>query len=141
MVYDDSNVFARILRGELPSYKVFEDDATLAFLDIMPIAEGHTLVLPKARAVNLYDIGDDDLAAMMKSVRRVARAAKSAFGADGVMLQQFSEAAAGQSVFHLHVHVVPRREGVPLLRHGATREKPEVLQANAERLRAALAAG
>ncbi len=140
MAYDDGNVFARILRGELPSHKVYEDDATLAFLDIMPVARGHALVLPKAKAVNLYEVGDADLAALIQTVRRVARASKTAFAAEGITVQQFNEAAGGQSVFHLHFHVIPRWEGVPLGRHGAVAAKPEALKADAELLRAALAA-
>ncbi len=139
LAYDDTNVFARILRGELPSYKVYEDATTLAFLDIMPTTRGHTLVLPKARVAQLYDIGDADLAALMSTVRRVARAARRAFAADGISLAQFNEAAGGQSVFHLHFHVQPRWEGVPLRPHGAVKADPAALAADAALLRAAMA--
>ena len=110
--YDPNNIFAKILRGELPCHKVYEDDQALAFLDIMPRAPGHTLVLPKSAARNLLDVDPDDLAHVMKVAQKVAKAAIKAFGADGVTVQQFNESAGGQVVFHLHVHVIPRKEGV-----------------------------
>src|SRR5581483_1319211 len=106
--YDPNNIFAKILRGELPSYKVYEDETALAFLDIMPRAPGHTLVLPTAPARNLLDVGADDLAHVMKIAQRIAKASMKAFGAQGVTVQQFNEGAGGQVVFHLHVHVIPR---------------------------------
>jgi histidine triad (HIT) family protein len=109
--YDTNNIFAKILRGELPCYKVYEDDKALAFLDIMPRAPGHTLVLPKAAARNLLDVEPDDLAHVAKVVQKVAQAAMSALGADGVTVQQFNEGPGGQVVFHLHVHVIPRTSG------------------------------
>ncbi len=135
--YDDTNIFARILRGEIPCRKVFEDAQTLAFMDVSPISKGHTLVLPKAKARNLLDASPEALAATIVIVGRVARAAKAAFEADGVMIQQFNEAPAGQSVFHLHFHVVPRWVGVALKPHGGPMEKPEILKEHAERIRAA----
>ena len=110
--YDPNNIFAKILRGELPCYKVYEDDKALAFLDIMPRAPGHTLVLPKAPARNILDVAPDDLAHVIKVAQKIAKAAIGAFGADGVTLQQFNEGAGGQVVFHLHVHVIPRKTGV-----------------------------
>ena len=137
--YDSNNLFAKILRGELPSYKVYEDDKALAFLDIMPRAPGHTLVLPKAAARNVFDVQPDDLAHVMKVAQRVAKAAKDVFGADGITLQQFNEKAGGQVVFHLHVHVIPRKEGVALKPPASEKEKPEVLAAQAEKLKVALA--
>jgi histidine triad (HIT) family protein len=137
--YDQNNLFAKILRGELPSYKVYEDDKALAFLDIMPRAPGHTLVLPKAAARNVFDVAPDDLAHVMKVAQRVAKAAKDVFGADGITLQQFNEKAGGQVVFHLHVHVIPRKEGVALKPPASEKEKPEVLAEQAEKLKAALA--
>ena len=137
--YDSNNLFAKILRGELPSYKVYEDDKALAFLDIMPRAPGHTLVLPKAAARNVFDVQPDDLAHVMKVAQRVAKAAKDIFGADGITLQQFNEKAGGQVVFHLHVHVIPRKEGVALKPPASEKEKPEVLAEQAEKLKAALA--
>lgn len=138
MAYDDTNIFARILRGEIPSHKVFEDAETLAFMDVSPISKGHTLVLPKAKARNVLDASPEALAATIITVGRVARAAKAAFAADGVMIQQFNEAPAGQSVFHLHFHVVPRWVGVALKPHGGPMEKPEILKEHAERIRAAI---
>jgi len=112
--YDPTNVFAKILRGELPSYKVYEDDRAFAFLDIMPRSPGHTLVIPKAPARNILDVAPDDLGHVMKVAQNIARAAIGVFDADGVTVQQFSEPAGGQVVFHLHVHVMPRRAGVAL---------------------------
>src|SRR3977135_1040045 len=111
--YDPDNIFAKILRGEFPSYKVYEDDKALAFLDIMPRAPGHALVLPKVPARNILDISPDDLAHVMKVAQKIAKVSVQAFGADGVTIQQFNESAGGQVVFHLHVHVIPRKEGRP----------------------------
>ena len=136
--YDPNNIFAKILRGELPCYKVYEDDKALAFLDIMPRAPGHTLVIPKAPARNLLDENPDDLAHIMQVAQRIARAGMKAFGADGVTIQQFNEKAGGQVVFHLHVHVIPRREGEAMKPPATVKETPENLAAHAEKLRAAL---
>ena len=137
MAYDEQNVFAKILRGELPCHKVYEDEATLAFMDIMPRGEGHTLVIPKAPARNILDADPDALAAVIKAAQKVARAVKTAFAADGVTVQQFNEAAGGQVVFHLHVHVIPRFEGVAMKPPG-TMGDPQTLARNAEKVRAAL---
>ena len=112
--YDPNNIFAKILRGELPCHKVYEDDKVLAFLDIMPRAPGHTLVLPKAPARNLLDATPEDLAAVSRATQKIAKAAMAVFGADGITVQQFNENAGGQVVFHLHVHVIPRKAGVPM---------------------------
>ena len=139
--YDPNNIFAKILRGDLPCYKIYEDAKALAFLDIMPRAPGHTLVLPKAPARNIFDIGADDLAAVARTTQKVAKAAMQVFGADGVTIQQFNEGAGGQVVFHLHVHVIPRRAGVPMKPAASEKEKPEVLSDNALKLAAALKAG
>ena len=136
--YDPNNIFAKILRGELPAQKVYEDEKAIAFLDIMPRCPGHTLVIPKAPARNILDIDPDDLAHVIKVAKKIAIAGKAAFQADGVTVQQFNEAAGGQVVFHLHVHVMPRFEGVALRPHTGAMEKPEVLAANAEKIRAAL---
>jgi histidine triad (HIT) family protein len=141
MTYDDNNVFAKILRGELPCQKVYETDAVLAFMDIMPRGDGHTLVIPKAKARNILDVEPGDLAEVMNAVQVVARAVKQAFGADGLTIQQFNESAGGQVVFHLHVHIIPRFEGVAMRPHTGQMEKPEVLAANAEKIRAALQSG
>ena len=136
--YDDSNIFAKILRGEIPSIRVYEDDAVVAFMDVMPQAEGHTLVLPKAPSRNLLDAKSATLAPLMAAVQKVARAVKAAFNADGVTVIQFNEPAAGQTVFHLHVHVIPRFEGVPLKPHTGKMEDAAALQASAEKIRKAL---
>jgi len=139
MSYDDSNVFAKILRGELPAHKVYEDEQTLAFMDIMPRGKGHTLVIPKTPARNILDATPEQLAACMATVQRIARAVMKAFDAPGVTIQQFNESAGGQVVFHLHFHVLPRWEGVPLGSHTGKMEDSEVLAANAEKIRQALA--
>ena len=136
--YDPNNPFAKILRGEFPSYKVYEDDHTLAFLDIMPRSVGHTLVIPKASARNILDISPEDFAHVARVAQKIARAAMDAFDADGITIQQFSEPAGGQVVFHLHVHVMPRHEGVMLLPPASRKEDGKVLEANAAKLMAAL---
>ena len=139
--YDKNNVFARILRGEIPSVRVYEDDAVVAFMDVMPQAPGHTLVLPKTASRNLLDADPATFAKLIPAVQKVARAVKTAFGADGITILQFNEGAAGQTVFHLHFHVIPRMEGVPLKPHSGGMEQPEVLAANAAKIRKALAGG
>ena len=136
--YDRNNIFARILRGEIPSTRVYEDDAAVAFMDVIPQGPGHTLVVPKAPSRNLLDADSAILAPMMAATQKVARAVMAAFEADGVTIMQFNEAAAGQTVFHLHVHIVPRFEGIPLKPHTGEMERPEVLKAHAEKIRAAL---
>ena len=139
MAYDGSNIFAKIIRGEIPCHKVYEDGETIAFMDVMPQGMGHTLIVPKAPSRNLLDADPAVLARLMPVVQTIARAAKSAFGADGVTVIQFNEPAGGQTVFHLHVHVIPRFEGVALKPHSGQMEKPELLAAAAEKLRRALA--
>ncbi|WP_089175777.1 HIT family protein [Bosea sp. AS-1] len=136
--YDPSNVFAKILRGELPSQTVYEDAETLAIMDIMPRADGHVLVIPKAPCRNLFDAPPEALKAVALTTQKLGRAVTAAFAADGLTIQQFNEPAGGQVVFHLHVHVMPRFEGVALRPHTGAMEKPEVLAANAEKIRAAL---
>jgi histidine triad (HIT) family protein len=136
--YDPNNIFAKILRGELPCHKVYEDDKTLAFLDIMPRAPGHTLVLPKSPARNLLDIDPADLAHVMQAAQKIAKAAVTVFGADGITIQQFNESAGGQVVFHLHVHVIPRKEGVPMKPPASVKEEASVLSDQALKLSAAL---
>jgi histidine triad (HIT) family protein len=138
-VYDQNNIFARILRGEIPSTRVYEDDAAVAFMDVMPQGPGHTLVVPKAASRNLLDADAATLGPLMAATQKVARAVKAAFAADGVTIMQFNEPASGQTVFHLHVHIIPRFDGVPLKPHTGEMEKPEVLNAHAEKIRAALA--
>jgi histidine triad (HIT) family protein len=136
--YDNDNIFAKILRGEFPCYKVYEDDKTLAFLDIMPRSPGHTLVIPKAPARNIYDIAPDDYAAVARVAKKIALAARDVFKADGITIQQFNESAGGQVVFHLHMHVQPRHTGVDLLPPASRKEDPKVLEDHATRLIAAL---
>ena len=140
MAYDTNNVFAKILRGELPAHKVYEDADTFAFMDLMPRSEGHTLVIPKGQVRNIFDASGDQLAACMRTIQKVAAAATKAFAADGITLLQANESAGGQVVFHLHFHVMPRWQGRPLVAPAARSEKPEVLAANAEKIRKALAA-
>lgn len=136
--YDTNNIFARILRGELPSYKVYEDEHTFVFLDIMPRCPGHALVIPKAPARNILDISVDDFAHVARTAHKVARAAMKAFAADGVIVAQFSEPAAGQEVYHLHMHVMPRFTGVELLPPATHKQDAAVLQEHAAKLKAAL---
>lgn len=136
--YDNANVFAKILRGEIPSERLYEDAHTLAIMDIMPRGEGHCLVIPKAAARNIFDVEPDSLAKVMETTQKMARAVMKAFSADGVTIQQFNESAGGQVVFHLHVHVIPRFEGVALKPHTGTMEDMAVLTANADKIRAAL---
>ena len=137
-VYDANNLFAKILRGELPCYKVYEDDKTLAFLDIMPRAPGHVLVLPKAPARNILDISPDDLAHVIKVAQKIAKVSVDTFGADGITIQQFNESAGGQVVFHLHVHVIPRKTGVAMKPPASEKEAPDVLADQAKQLAAAM---
>ncbi len=137
--YDPNNIFAKIIRGEMPCTKVHEDDVAFAFMDIMPRADGHVLVIPKAAARNILDIAPADLAALMPSVQKVAKAVKAGMKADGITLQQFSEPAGGQVVFHIHFHVLPRWDGIALRPHTGAMEKPEILEAHAAKIRAALA--
>jgi histidine triad (HIT) family protein len=136
--YDSNNPFAKILRGEFPSYKVYEDEHALAFLDIMPRVPGHTLVIPKAAARNILDIKVEDYAHVARATHKIAAAAKKAFNADGITIQQFNEPAGGQVVFHLHVHVMPRHDGVAMLPPASRKEDAKVLEENAAKLMAAL---
>ncbi|TPJ07527.1 HIT family protein [Mesorhizobium sp. B2-7-3] len=137
--YDPDNIFAKILRGEIPSHRVYEDDAVVAFMDVMPQGPGHTLVVPKAPSRNLLDANPEIFGSLFTVVQKMALAVKKAFNADGVTIMQFNEPASGQTVYHLHVHVVPRFEGVALKPHSGQMEKPEVLAENAGKIRAALA--
>jgi histidine triad (HIT) family protein len=137
--YDDNNVFAKILRGELPAHKIYEDDQALAFLDIMPRAPGHALVIPKRAARNILDVDPEDLAHVIRVAQRVAKAGVKAMAADGVTIHQFNEPAGGQVVFHLHVHIIPRKEGVPLKPAASEGERHEVLAEQARQIAAAMA--
>lgn len=138
MSYDDGNVFAKILRGEISAQKLYEDEQTLAFMDVMPQSPGHVLVIPKAPSRNLLDADPATLATLMPVVQKLARAVKEAMQADGIFVAQFNEAPAGQTVFHLHVHIIPRYDGAALKPHSGQMEDAAVLAANAERIRAAL---
>ena len=138
--YDTNNVFAKILRGELPAHKVYEDAKVFAFLDIMPRAPGHTLVVPKAPARTILDVAPDDLAHLFKVTQTISRAAVKVFEADGLTIQQFNEPAGGQVVFHVHVHVIPRKNAVPLKPPASVKEDPAVLSDQALRLSAAVKA-
>jgi len=138
MAYDESNIFARMLRGEIPCHKLYEDLDTFAFLDIMPRSEGHTLVITKEPARDLSDISPEGLGKLMAVVQKLAPKIKQAVGAEGVLIQQFNGAAAGQTVFHLHVHIVPRKEGEPLKPHAGKMEDQAKLAATAEKIRKAL---
>jgi histidine triad (HIT) family protein len=141
IAYDSNNIFAKILRGEFPCYRVYEDDHVLAFLDIMPRSAGHTLVIPKAPARNILDIAPEDFAHVARGTHKIARAAMKAFKADGITIQQFSEPAAGQVVYHLHMHVMPRHDGIALLPPASRKEDAKVLEDSATRLVAALKEG
>jgi histidine triad (HIT) family protein len=136
--YDDKNVFAKILRGELPAQRIYEDDHVIAIMDVMPQADGHTLVIPKAASRNILDIGADDLQNTILAVQRVARAVQKAFDAPGVLIQQFNEPAAGQTVLHTHFHVIPRYEGQRLKPHSGQMADQGVLADHARRVKAAL---
>jgi len=138
MAYDRNNIFARILRGEIPSHCVHEDELTLAFMDAMPQADGHALVIPKAEAESILDVPEEALAAVVLTTQRVARAVKKAFDAPGILIAQLNGRAAGQSVFHMHFHIVPRREGLDLRFHAREMADPAVLAEHAARIRAAL---
>jgi histidine triad (HIT) family protein len=138
VAYDSNNIFARILRGELPKVAVYEDAQTLAFMDIMPSVEGHTLVIPKEPAENILDLSPEAAAAIMVTTQKVARAVKKALDAPGIMLVQLNGAAAGQSVPHIHFHVLPRRVGLDLKLHGRAMVDPKTLEPVAAKIRAAL---
>jgi histidine triad (HIT) family protein len=138
MSYDTNNIFAKILRGEIPCHKVYEDEHTLAFMDVMPQVDGHTLVIPKAASRNLLDADPKALGALMASVQAIANAVRQAFGAEGILIQQFNEPAAGQTVFHLHFHVLPRSSGVALRPHTGKMADHTLLAEHAASIRAVL---
>ncbi len=136
--YDDDNIFAKILRGDIPCAKVYEDDVVLAFMDVMPQADGHTLVVPKAKARGILDIAPDVLSEYVVRVQKIAAAVKKAFHADGLTIFQYNEKAGGQTVFHLHFHIVPRFDGQDMKPHAGKQADPDVLKRNAEKIIAAL---
>ncbi len=133
-IYDTNNIFAKILRGEIPCHRIYEDDDTLAFMDVMPQSPGHLLVIPKAPSRNILDADPAVLSKLIPVVQKLAKAAKEAFEADGITVIQFNEPASGQTVYHLHFHVIPRYEGLALKPHSAKMEDNEVLAANAEKI-------
>jgi len=135
MAYDRNNIFAKVLRGELPSHKIYEDEDTLAFLDIMPRSDGHALVITKEAAINLFDVSPEALAKLMAVVRKLAPQIKEAVGADGVLIAQYNGGAAGQTVFHLHVHIIPRKAGLELKPHSGEMADQTALAATAEKIR------
>lgn len=137
-MYDDQNIFAKILRGEMPCHKIMEDEKVLAFMDVMPQTAGHALVIPKTPAENLLDLPSEDAAYLIQSVQKVARAVKKAMDAPGLMIAQLNGAQAGQTVFHIHFHIIPRKEGIDLALHARKMEDPETLAAQAAKIRAAL---
>ena len=137
--YDPNNIFAKILRGEIPCHKIYEDEDTLAFLDVMPRTQGHALVVTKEKARDLFDVSPKALAKLMAVVQKLAPKIKEAMGAEGVLIQQFNGAAAGQTVFHLHVHIIPRKEGETLKPHAGTMGDQAALAATAENIRKRLA--
>ena len=138
MAYDNNNIFAKILRGEVPSVKVFEDDKTLAFMDVMPQADGHTLVIPKEPAENIFELSPEGAAALIKTTQNVAKAVKKGLDAPGIMISQLNGRPAGQSVFHVHFHIIPRSGGVDFRFHAREMESPDKLKALAEKIKAAL---
>jgi histidine triad (HIT) family protein len=138
MPYDSSNIFAKILRGEIPCVKIYEDDKTLAFMDVMPQAEGHTLVVPKEPAENIFALSPDGAAALIQTAQKVAKAVQAATGAPGVMLVQLNGKAAGQSVFHIHMHIIPRHAGIDLAFHARDMVPAASLEPIAAKIRAAL---
>ncbi|AWI52731.1 HIT family protein [Aquabacterium olei] len=139
MAYDTNNVFAKMLRGEIPCFKLYEDEHTLAFMDIMPQAEGHALVIPKEAATTLFELSDEAAQAVMRTVRRIGNAQKQALGAEGIVLMQLNGAAAGQSVPHFHVHVIPGSIADLRRPHATVAGDMAQIQALGERIRAALA--
>ena len=138
MAYDTNNIFAKILRGEVPSVKVYEDDKTLAFMDVMPQADGHTLVIPKEPAENIFELSPEGAGAMVRTTQIVAKAVKKGLDAPGIMVFQLNGKPAGQSVFHVHFHIVPRSGGIDLKLHARGMESPDKLKAIAEKIKAAL---
>lgn len=136
--YDNQNVFAKILRGELPCVKVYEDDDTLAFMDVMPQADGHVLVIPKSPAENLFELGEEAAIAVMLTTQKLARAVKKAMNCSGIMIAQLNGAEAGQTVFHIHMHIIPREDGIQMALPAKDMVEAETLEKLAEKIRAAL---
>lgn len=138
MPYDPGNIFAKILRGEIPCVKVHENDKTLAFMDVMPEAEGHVLVVPKEAAENILDLSVEGMTAMMTTTQKIAMAIDTALKPDGILLKQYNRAPAGQSIFHVHFHIVPRWQGLGLAPHGKVMVDAQILEPIAAKIRSAL---
>lgn len=138
MAYQSENIFAKILNGDLPAHKVYEDEHTLAFMDIMPQSKGHTLVIPRVGAENLFDLPEDALRHLIAATQKVARGVKAAVEAPGIMVMQLNGAEAGQSVFHIHFHIVPRWNGIDLDLHARQKADPDELAALAGKIAAAI---
>ena len=138
MAYDKNNVFAKILRGEIPSTKIYEDDKTLAFMDVMPQSDGHALVIPKEPAENIFELSPEGAAALMATTQKIAKAVKKGLGVPGIMIAQLNGAPAGQSVFHVHFHIIPRSAGADFRLHARSMESPDRLKVFADRIKAAL---
>ncbi len=138
MAYDPNNIFAKILRGEIPCVKIYEDDKTLSFMDVMPQSEGHTLVIPKEAAENIFELSDDAAKALMATTRKIAKAVKKGLNAPGVMLTMLNGAPAGQSVFHAHFHIIPRSAGVDMGLHARGMVPASTLEPIAAKIRSAL---
>jgi len=136
--YDDENIFAKIIAGDAPAIKIFEDDVVIAFMDIFPQSPGHCLVVPKEKARNLLDLSDNTAAAAIQRVKRLARAVEAALKPDGIVVTQFNGAPAGQTVFHIHFHIIPRWDDIPLGRHGSSQADMDELKSQAGKIAAAL---
>lgn len=139
MAYDQNNIFAKILRGEAPCFKVYEDDKTLAFMDVMPQTEGHTLVIPKFPAEDIFDLDTEFASAMALTVKKLAPAVKRAFNSPGIMIAQLNGSAAGQTVFHIHTHIIPRSQGIDMKLHARQMADFGLLKKHAELIQAELA--
>lgn len=138
MAYDSNNIFAKILRGEIPSVKVYEDESILSFMDVMPQVDGHTLVIPKEPAVDMLDLSPEGAAALMLATQRIAKAVKTALSAPGIMLMQLNGSAAGQTVPHIHFHILPRHAGIDMKLHARAMVDSKTLEPIAAKIRAAL---
>ena len=139
MGYDENNVFAKILLEEMPAPRVYEDDKTLAFMDIMPVAKGHTLVIPKTKATNIFEMDNEYLVAVSKTTKKIAEAIKQSLAPSGVIITQLNGSTAGQTVFHYHMHVIPVYTEAPFQPHPSSVEEPKTLDLVAKRIKEGLA--
>ena len=134
MAYDNENIFAKIIRDEMPCHKVYETDSIIVFMDIMPMSDGHVLVVPKSHAENIFDLSEECLEEVIKIVKKVSHAIKNALQPSGLIIKQFNGADAGQTVFHYHMHIIPVYNGAPNNNHGYKMEKPEKLASFAQKI-------